>query len=639
MDIFKVREEMRYRSIRDIPLRVTYYARVSSERDEQLNSLNNQQLYYEEYIKSNPRWEFVAGYVDEGITGITTKKRENFHRMIEDAVAGKFDYIVTKEISRFARNTLDSIGYTRKLLANGVAVFFQNDNINTLDEDSEFRLTIMAGVAQDEVRKLSSRVKFGHKQAIKNGVVLGNSHFYGYDKEKGKLVINENEAEMIRYIFETYATGDSSTNRIEDDLYRMGYRSYKGGKINSNVIKNIIRNPKYKGYYCGNKVKIIDMFTKKQHFLPEDEWVMYKDEEGEVVPAIVSEELWEAANRVYRVRSDMVKGRKSSCKKEKLFTGKIICAEHGVPYWLKAKTDRSGNANGTWLCSHRIKNGMTSCDSIPLKDNELSEILSDVLKEITDDFDIVAERYIQLYEDAAEAADHSEEIEKLEQELEQINRKKDKLLEYSLAGQIKDREYLRRNALLNEDADKIEDRIAELKSQQTNTGLQLEEVYRLKKELKNYDCIAPEDFTQGIINLLIDKIYVEPIGSSEDCRMRLKIVLNTGELRRKVYEREKMAENQGLRSGQLFLNKYGERITTRGISGQLKKLAVKYGINPAVVYPHSFRHRFAKSFLDRCNDIAFLADLMGHESIETTRIYLRKSATEQQEIVDTIVDW
>ena len=552
MDIFRVREEMRYRSIRDIPLRVTYYARVSSDRDEQLNSLNNQQLYYEEYIKSNPRWEFVDGYIDEGITGISTKKRENFHRMIEDAVAGKFDYIVTKEISRFARNTLDSIGYTRKLLSSGVAVFFQNDNINTLDEDSEFRLTIMAGVAQDEVRKLSSRVKFGHKQAIKNGVVLGNSHFYGYDKKDGKLVINEKEAEMIRYIFETYATGDSSTNRIEDDLYNMGYRNYKGGKINSSVIKNIIRNPKYKGFYCGNKVKIIDMFTKKQHFLSEEEWVMYKDEEGETVPAIVSEELWEAANRVYRMRSKMVKGRKSSCKKENLFTGKLICEEHQVPYWLKAKTDRSGNANATWLCSHKIKNGTVSCESIPLKDNELLEILVDVLKAITDDFDTVAERYIELYEDAEKAADNSEEIEKLEKELEQINRKKDKLLEYNLEGQIKDREYLRRNALLNEDAEKLEDQIAELTNQQSNTGLLREEIAYLKKELMRYDSITPEDFTQGIINQLIDKIYVEPVGSAEDCKMRLKIVLNTGEMRKKAYERAKMAENQGLRSGHLF---------------------------------------------------------------------------------------
>ena len=266
MDIFSIREELKYKSIRDIPLRVTFYARVSSEKDEQLNSLKNQTEYYEEYIKSNPKWVYVSGYIDEGISGITTNKRENFHKMIDDALSGKFDYIVTKEISRFARNTLDSIGYTRKLLSNGVAVFFQNDNINTLDEDSEFRLTIMAGVAQDEVRKLSSRIRFGHKQAIKNGVVLGNSHIYGYNKEKGRLTINEYEAKMVRFIFEKYAEGIMTTPKIENALYDMGYRNYKGGRINRGVVQHIITNPKYKGYYVGNKVKIVDMLPKNKNF-------------------------------------------------------------------------------------------------------------------------------------------------------------------------------------------------------------------------------------------------------------------------------------------------------------------------------------------------------------------------------------
>lgn len=208
MDILKAREEVRYHSIKELPLRVAYYARVSTEKDEQINSLKNQQQYYEDYIGSNKNWTLINGYIDEGILGISIKKRENFHRMIDDASAGKFDFIITKEISRFARNTLDSIHYTRELLSNGVAVYFENDNINTLDEDSEFRLTIMAGVAQDEIRKLSSRIKFGHRQAIKNGVVMGNSRIYGYDKNKGKLVINEKEAEMIRLIFDLYASGE-----------------------------------------------------------------------------------------------------------------------------------------------------------------------------------------------------------------------------------------------------------------------------------------------------------------------------------------------------------------------------------------------------------------------------------------------
>jgi len=545
MEIFRIREELKIRPIREIPLRVTYYARVSSERDEQLNSLKNQTQYYEDYIKSNPRWTYVEGYVDEGISGISTQKRENFHRMIEDAIAGKFDYIVTKEISRFARNTLDSISYTRKLLSNGVAVFFQNDNINTLDEDSESRLTIMAGVAQDEVRKLSSRVKFGHKQAIKNGVVLGNSHLYGYDKEKGRLTVNEEEAEMVRFIFESYAGGEMTTPKIENALYEMGWRNYKGGRIDRGVIQHIITNPKYKGYYVGNKVKVIDMFTKKQAFLPEEEWVMYKDEEK--VPAIVSEELWERANRIYKMRGDIIKNRRSSFKTDNLFTGKIICEADGCAYWLKARSDRNGNNNSRWVCSHKLKAGTGNCKSFAIMERELLDILASVLREICGGFDEVVERFVRLYEKSAQSVDYDGEMEKIREEIRKVEQKKDKLLEYNLDGKISDKEFLRRNDSLNHSLEQLEKAAEELEAQKEDDRVKLEEIYRLKKNLKGLDAITAEDFTQSIINLFIDRIYAEPV---DERQMKLKIVLNTGDTRNRVYEKQACGgEKDGVRSG------------------------------------------------------------------------------------------
>ena len=143
MDILNVRNLMKTNSIYDIPMRVTFYARVSSEKDEQLNSLENQISYYKNFIMQNKAWKYVEGYIDEGLSGISTAKRDNFNRMIKDAKLGQFDLIITKEITRFARNTVDSIQFTRDLINYGVGVFFQNDNINTLDEDSELRLTIM----------------------------------------------------------------------------------------------------------------------------------------------------------------------------------------------------------------------------------------------------------------------------------------------------------------------------------------------------------------------------------------------------------------------------------------------------------------------------------------------------------------
>ena len=290
-DIHSIRHLLKMKSIYDIPLRVTYYARVSSESDEQLNPLGNQITYYEDLIKGNKNWTFVPGYIDEGLSGISTRKRENFNRMIEEAAEDKFDLVITKEISRFARNTLDSIQFTRQLLGYGVSVFFQNDNINTLDEDSDLRLSIMSSIAQDELRKLSSRVKFGHAQAIKDGVVLGNNPIFGYQKDNGRLVIDEDEVPMVRELFELYATGEYSMKQIEVIFWNKGYRNSRGNRLSNTTMSNMISNPKYKGYYVGNKVKVIDMFTKNQKFLPPEEWVMFKDESGEIVPAIVSEEL------------------------------------------------------------------------------------------------------------------------------------------------------------------------------------------------------------------------------------------------------------------------------------------------------------------------------------------------------------
>jgi DNA invertase Pin-like site-specific DNA recombinase len=186
--------------------RVAAYCRVSTEQDDQLNSLENQKRYFEQYIGNNVDWQFCGLYVDEGISGTSVEKREGFKQMITDAENKKFDLLLTKEISRFARNTLDSIFYTRKLKGLGVGVLFMNDNINTLDSDAELRLTIMSSIAQEESRKISERVKWGQKRSMERGVVFGTSLF-GYHLKNGKLSVNEDEAKIVRLIYELYLSG------------------------------------------------------------------------------------------------------------------------------------------------------------------------------------------------------------------------------------------------------------------------------------------------------------------------------------------------------------------------------------------------------------------------------------------------
>ena len=429
MDILSIRTMLRTKSIYDIPLRVTYYARVSSETDEQLNSLDNQVAYYEDFIKKNKAWTFVPGYVDEGLSGISTKKRKHFNEMLSDGREGLFDLIITKEISRFARNTLDSLQYTRKLLGWGVGVFFQNDNINTLDEDAELRLTIMSSIAQDELRKLSSRVKFGHQQAIKSNVVLGNSRIFGYKKEDKHLVIDESQAPMVRDLFRMYATGEYSMKQLEKIFYDQGYRNYNGNKIAHTTMSGIISNPKYKGYYVGNKVRIVDMFTKKQKFLPPEEWVMFKDETGDIVPAIVSEELWKKANEVLRRRSDDVKNRQGICNHPNLLTGKLFCTHCGAAYYRRESKGRDGTVNSKWVCSNKINNGAEACPSFPIYEKEIKPILFDVFSETRVDVEALLETYNEMFLSLENDDETSKQIEEQKRAVVLSEQKKNKLLE------------------------------------------------------------------------------------------------------------------------------------------------------------------------------------------------------------------
>ena len=544
MDIHTIRQELKRKSIYDLPLRVTFYARVSSESDEQLNSLGNQITYYEDLIKRNAHWTFVPGYIDEGLSAATTKKRENFNRMIDDAAQDKFDLVLTKEISRFARNTLDSIQFTRQLLGCGVGVFFQNDNINTLDEDSELRLSIMSSIAQDELRKLSSRVKFGHQQAIKDKVVLGNSRIFGYVKDAGRLVIDEEQAPMVRELFSLYATGDYSMKQLETQFWEKGYRNHNGKKIAHTTMSNLIANPKYKGYYVGNKVKVVDLFTKKQKFLPPEEWVMFKDETGEIVPAIVSEELWDAANAVLKKRSEDVKNRQGICNHANLLTGKLYCTHCGTAYYRRDSVDRQGNKNSKWVCSGKIKNGADSCDSFAIYEDELKPLLLEVFREAEPQIEALIEEYIQMYKELHQGDSMARRMETLRGTIDTVQKKKQKLLAFNAQGALTDRDFLDMNAECTRELEAAEKELEELTAQRDNAADFKKQIDTIRDTLR----AAQRDAAVGVINKefvdrYIDKIFATP---EDDHTLHLQIKLYTGEIV------DKTLENLRSRTGNTF---------------------------------------------------------------------------------------
>lgn len=535
MDVHSVRQQLRTKSIYDISLRVTFYARVSSEKDEQLNSLDNQISYYRNFIKKNANWEFVEGYIDEGLSGISTKKRENFHNMVNDAKAGLFDLVITKEITRFARNTLDSIQYTRDLLSYGVGVFFQNDNINTLDEDSELRLTIMSGIAQDELRKLSSRIKFGHQEAIKKNVVLGNSRIFGYRKDNKRLVIDEKEAEMVRELFTLYATDSYSMKQIEEIFWNKGYRNNNGKRICHSTMSNTISNPKYKGYYVGNKVKIVDMFTKKQKFLPPEEWVMFKDETGEIVPAIVSEELWEQANAVLKRRSRDVKNRQNKCNHPNLLTGKMYCTHCGKLYYRKDSKDRKGNVLSRWICSGKINNGADSCPSFTIYEEEIKEVLYEVFKDTAEDARLIIEEYTNMYAEILAKDTSSGELQKLKDRLNLLSKKKSKLLEYNIAGQISDSDFVEMNKQISEESTEIYSTIEEMENEINSRAGYKQKIEEIKTILQKAESEASNKMIDSaFVNRYIDKIYVTPI---DDGTAEISVKIFTGDTFGKIFEK------------------------------------------------------------------------------------------------------
>ena len=544
MDVYSIRQQLKTKSIYDIPLRVTFYARVSSEKDEQLNSLDNQISYYRDFIKKNANWEFVDGYIDEGLSGISTKKRENFNNMISDAKAGLFDLVITKEITRFARNTLDSIKYTRDLISYGVGVFFQNDNINTLDEDSELRLTLMSGIAQDELRKLSSRIRFGHQEAIKKNVVLGNSRIFGYRKDNKRLVIDEKEAEMVRELFTLYATDKYSMKQIEDIFWDKGYRNNNGKKICHSTMSNTISNPKYKGYYVGNKVKIVDMFTKKQEFLPPEQWVMFKDETGEIVPAIVSEELWEQANAVLKRRSRDVKNRQNQCNHPNLLTGKMYCTHCGKLYYRKDSKDRKGNVLSRWICSGKINNGADSCPSFTIYEEEIKELLYKVFKDTAEDAKLIIEEYTNLYAEMTAKDISSGELQKLKDRLELLSKKKSKLLEYNIAGEISDREFVEMNRQISEESADIYSAVEEIENEINSRSGYKQKIEEIKSILQKAESEASSKMIDSaFVNKYIDKIFVTPI---DNATAEISVKIFTGETV------EKQLQNIRGRTGHTF---------------------------------------------------------------------------------------
>ena len=526
------------RGIFEMKIAVAYYARVSTEKDEQLNSLDNQRRFYKEFIRSNPNWTFAGGYVDEGNSGTSVAKREQFLQMIEDAEQGKFDLIVTKEISRFARNTLDSIRYTRELLRHGVGVFFQNDNINTFDKDAELRLTIMSSIAQDEVRKLSERTRFGFKRAQENSVLLGQNNLFGYNKVDGRLEIVESEAEIVREVFERYVAGDLGLRAIANDLDSRGIVGRQGKPVTYSTLYGMIRNPKYKGCYAGRRYATRDYRDGRTYRLDADKWIVHEDEK---VPAIVPEPLWEAANRLLAERGKTMKQHAQASQNRYAYSGKLICARHGTSFHRHVyKSKRRGEVE-CWNCKlYRQKGKEGGCNSPTIYSSELDRVLAKVFERVTDEKSSAMQEYIRELKDFAEQQDHSAELETLEGQISVLADKKEKLLELTLDGALSNAEFKKRNEQYNEKIKDLEERCSGLKNAGQDLAERIRRVEKLSKTIEqqwNANC----GFSREMSRALVDHIVVD--ADETNTKIYLDIVLTLDKEYHAAYTRPKKKNN------------------------------------------------------------------------------------------------
>jgi hypothetical protein len=375
--------------------------------------------------------------------------------MIRDASQDRFDLIITKEIARFSRSTLDSIKYTQELLGYGVGVFFQADNINTLYSDAELRLTIMSSLAQDEVRRLSERVKFGMKRAYESGRVLGRDNIYGYDKHKGRLAINDKEAAFVRELFSLYADGQYGFRTIARLLTEKGYRSQAGKEINPASLKGVLTNPKYKGYYRGRLTESRDYRSKKNMKIAAEEQILHKDEN---VPPIVTEELWDRANAIITQRSAKFKKKEGGTQTRFPYSGKIMCEAHGTYYYRKMWTDRKVPAE-SWCCREYLAKGRKGCLSPHIYTRELDAILEYIGNDLLADKEKYArsiDGLIELYKRSETAnADYISEKAKISKEIAKTKTKQDKILELHIDGDMDKNTYLEMNARFRQNIERL----------------------------------------------------------------------------------------------------------------------------------------------------------------------------------------
>lgn len=480
-------------------LRVAAYCRVSTEKEDQRNSLAAQQTFFRSYIQQRPEWELVGIFADEGLSGTSVRRRPQFTEMLRRAMGGEIDLIVTKEVSRFARNTVDTLQITRQLKNRGVRVLFLNDNIDTGDNDGEFRLTIMASVAQEESRKVSERTRWGQLQAMRRGVVFGNNSIYGYQLKNGALTVELEQAAVVKLIYHKFLVEWKGTHTIARELTLEGVHPplRPAGGWSSTMVLRILRNEKYCGDLLQKKFVTTDHLThrKVMNHGEEEQFCLRNHHE-----AIISREEFQKVQVELAKRAGMVQEKRRFSARY-WYSGKIKCGCCGKSFICK-RTRRAnggeyirfvcrGHLDGTGECTMRAVNGLVIfavarhvLSQLPLNGTGLIDQLMEDLKALRNAGD-----------------DGIRELAKIERELERQMNRKDRALEAWLDGTLSQMDMTRLVSRCEEEMSRLNQHAEKLESRRVGTQ-RAEEWFQetralLEQELEGGDAVLGE-LIQGI---------------------------------------------------------------------------------------------------------------------------------------------
>lgn len=490
--------------------RVAAYVRVSTDGEEQLQSFQSQKQYYQDKISKNKEWAMVGIYADEGITGTKTDKRDEFLRMIEDCMNGQIDVVITKSISRFSRNLVDTLTYTRMLKQKGVTVIFEKENIDTSTMESEMQLSLLSALAQNEVESLSQNVKMGVQYKMARGELMGFNGCLGYDynPEDKSISVNPAEAETVRLIFDLYIQGYGA-NTIAKRLTELGKVNKKGiVKWTDSGVRGIIKNEKYKGDLLMGKTYTVDPISKRRLENRREENQYYTKNHHE---AIVSEEIWNAAQEICRNRyhsnSNVESGTRTKYARKFAFSSMCECGFCGTNLTRRSHHQDTQHKKPVWKCRVATNKGIENCPNSKAIDESIIEnAFLEMFGLLADNFDDVLESVLSSVEETISKDESSGRLKQVEKDIASLEKKRNKLTDMMLDDKISKEAYNEKYEELNRKLKKANDE-KDVLSQNVLSQKNIQNRMReLRAKLTGADVL--DKFDRVVFESIVQKVIV-----------------------------------------------------------------------------------------------------------------------------------